>query len=116
MKVYGAKHGSNPKHNYACKHNKAKAVTISGYHRLHSESQMRTWMLNHGPLAIGIYANSHWFHYRSGHLPAKACSGHKPNHAVQCVGYDDELKVWIVMNSWGRSWGVKPSRPYKHVS
>ena len=28
-------------------------------------------------------------------------------HAVVCVGYDDDKKVWIMRNSWGTSWGDK---------
>mmetsp|Transcript_77951 Transcript_77951/g.226154 ORF Transcript_77951/g.226154 Transcript_77951/m.226154 type:complete len:294 (-) Transcript_77951:101-982(-) len=27
-------------------------------------------------------------------------------HAVMCVGYDDEKKVFIVRNSWGPDWGL----------
>lgn len=28
-------------------------------------------------------------------------------HALMCVGYDNNKKVWIVRNSWGSSWGDK---------
>jgi C1A family cysteine protease len=28
-------------------------------------------------------------------------------HAVMCVGYDDEEKVFICRNSWGKAWGDK---------
>lgn len=28
-------------------------------------------------------------------------------HAVMCVGYDYNKKVWIVRNSWGNEWGDK---------
>jgi C1A family cysteine protease len=28
-------------------------------------------------------------------------------HAVVCVGYDDDKKLWIMRNSWGTGWGDK---------
>lgn len=28
-------------------------------------------------------------------------------HAVVCVGYDDDKKLWIMRNSWGAGWGDK---------
>ena len=28
-------------------------------------------------------------------------------HAIACVGYDDNKKVFIMKNSWGTSWGAK---------
>lgn len=38
-------------------------------------------------------------------------------HAVLLVGYDDELKVWIVRNSWGVEWGDKGYfyMPYEYL-
>jgi C1A family cysteine protease len=34
--------------------------------------------------------------------PSESCYG---GHAVVCVGYDDEKKIWIMRNSWGSKWG-----------
>lgn len=27
-------------------------------------------------------------------------------HAVECVGFNDKLKSWIMKNSWGKKWGM----------
>ena len=39
------------------------------------------------------------------------------NHAVLCVGYDDVDKQFLVLNSWGREWGMKGyfSMPYRYL-
>lgn len=38
-------------------------------------------------------------------------------HAVMAVGYDDNLKVFIVRNSWGEDWGAKGYfyMPYAYI-
>lgn len=39
-------------------------------------------------------------------------------HAVVCVGYDDNKKVWIMRNSWGINWGDKGYfyLPYEYLT
>ena len=39
-------------------------------------------------------------------------------HAVMCVGYDDASQRFIVMNSWGTTWGAKGffTIPYAYIS
>ena len=38
-------------------------------------------------------------------------------HAVVCVGYDDNRRVWICQNSWGTSWGDRGYfyMPYEYL-
>jgi C1A family cysteine protease len=44
---------------------------------------------------------------RSGHVPMPAPGEHQlGGHAVLCVGYDHAAEVFIVRNSWGRTWGL----------
>ena len=45
----------------------------------------------------------------------ESCMG---GHAVMCVGYDDEKKVFIVQNSWGKEWGDKGYfyMPYSYIT
>lgn len=38
-------------------------------------------------------------------IPAQSEKGQGTNHAMVVVGYDDNLKSFEVMNSWGREWG-----------
>jgi len=39
-------------------------------------------------------------------------------HAIICVGYDDSKQVFIMLNSWGKSWGVNGSfyLPYNYLT
>jgi len=39
-------------------------------------------------------------------------------HAIICVGYDDSIQSFIMLNSWGTGWGVKGSfyLPYKYLT
>jgi C1A family cysteine protease len=39
-------------------------------------------------------------------------------HAITCVGYDDSRQVFIMLNSWGKSWGVNGSfyLPYAYLT
>jgi len=58
--------------------------------------------INKKPLAIGVDATN-WSFYSSGVF--KRC-GKNVNHAVVLVGLTGKGE-WIVMNSWGVSWGQK---------
>lgn len=113
--TYGDYHsGSNPNTFHECRH-VSPVVTTSGARWLHSEAEMARVMVGEGPIAIGIFANGAWYRYSGGSLPPTACASKYTNHAVQCVGYDNAAKVWIVMNSWGIQWGVSAKKPYSHI-
>lgn len=79
--------------------------------------------LFHGyPLVVGIMI------YESFENPDVAKTGIVPmplpneellgGHAVVIVGYDDTKKLWIMRNSWGRSWGIKGYfyLPYEYLT
>ena len=56
---------------------------------------------------------------KSGILPMPA-SGEKVvgGHAVLCVGYDDKSRMFLVRNSWGKTWGLKGyfKMPYSYLT
>ena len=72
-------------------------------------------LYENGPVSIAIDATSlyvYWGGIVKGHL----CTADKSNadHAVLLVGYGsqknifgEEVKYWIVKNSWGADWGEK---------
>jgi hypothetical protein len=108
---------SDPKIAHPCRH-VAPAVTTAGADMLSTEEEMAKAIYNEGPLAVGVYAGSSWFNYNGGVLQAEQCKspGFITNHAVQCVGYDSRVGAWIVMNSWGKSWGVTAAYPHSTSS
>lgn len=73
--------------------------------------QMKQCLLNNLPFVFGFTV------YQSFESEEVAKTGYmtmptlfdKPvgGHAVLCVGFDDEKKVFIVRNSWGEDWGDK---------
>jgi len=65
-------------------------------------------LVNHGPLAISVAANSGWQFYSKGIYNHCDSSGNIDiDHAVVLVGYGSEngKDFWIVRNSWGSDWG-----------
>lgn len=81
------------------------AARISSYKSVGrgSESSMKSYVGNTGPLSVCVDANS-WNSYRSGIMTS---CGNSVDHCVQIVGYgtSGSTNYWKVRNSWGRSWG-----------
>ena len=71
---------------------------------------MKSWLLENGPLAVGINADT-LLYYSSGILDDDEYSCPQEyeylNHEVVVVGYGVEngVNYWIVRNSWGDYWG-----------
>jgi C1A family cysteine protease len=87
-----------------------KAVTwgfVSPDGRTPTPAAMKQAILKHGPVAVGVNATPAFGNYKGGvfneNLPGVAV-----NHAVLCVGWDDNKGkngCWLIRNSWGTSWG-----------
>jgi C1A family cysteine protease len=87
----------------------AAAHTISSYHRLNTVEEMRACLADGYPFVFGFTV------YDSFESATVATSGilnlpkakERPlgGHAVMAVGYDDNVKRFIVRNSWGPDWG-----------
>ncbi|XP_037025759.1 putative cysteine proteinase CG12163 isoform X2 [Bradysia coprophila] len=81
-----------------------------------NETAMAQYLVQNGPLSIGINANAMQF-YRGGisHPPRILCRHSSIDHGVLIVGYgvaeypvfNKTLPYWIVKNSWGPEWGEK---------
>lgn len=68
--------------------------------------QIKSALVNYGPVAVGIYVNSAFQAYGGGIFNNN--DDKTINHAVVLVGWDDSQGtsgVWILRNSWGTSWG-----------
>jgi cathepsin C len=105
---------------------------VGGFSHGATEESMMVEVMNHGPIAISINTNAvpdFWSgnfgepitKFKNEEMPREQFSdspGVKPwyytTHAVVLVGWGEELtddgeelKYWIIRNSWGRTWGDK---------
>ncbi|CAG9565192.1 unnamed protein product [Danaus chrysippus] len=102
--------------NDKCVFNKTMSkVQISGAVNISSnETDMAKWLIQNGPISIGINANAMQFYMGGISHPWKVlCNPTNLDHGVLIVGYGvknyplfhKRLPYWIVKNSWGKSWG-----------
>ena len=79
-----------------------------------NETQMGQWLLQNGPISVGLNANAMQF-YRGGvsHPFKFMCDPSGVDHGVLIVGYrehdyplfDKKLPYRLIKNSWGPGWG-----------
>jgi len=76
---------------------------------LQMEEQFKRCLSDGYPIVLGVAIFSSFESpevARTGQVPMpQQDEEHLGGHAVLCVGYDDENKVFIVRNSWGTEWG-----------
>ncbi|CAH2094300.1 unnamed protein product [Euphydryas editha] len=102
--------------NDKCAFNKtlSKVQITSAVNITTNETDMAKWLVQNGPISIGINANAMQFYVGGVSHPWKVlCSPTNLDHGVLIVGYGvkdyplfhKHLPYWIVKNSWGTSWG-----------
>ncbi|XP_050354314.1 uncharacterized protein LOC126776083 [Nymphalis io] len=102
--------------NDKCAFNKtlSKVRITSAVNITSNETDMAKWLVQNGPISIGINANAMQFYVGGVSHPWKVlCSPSNLDHGVLIVGYGVKdyplfhktLPYWIVKNSWGKSWG-----------
>jgi C1A family cysteine protease len=87
-----------------CSDWQSRVTKVSGWHKISSAADMKTWLSTRGPLGTCFSVYNDFFAYRSGvyrHVTGALAGG----HCVCCVGYDDTQTCWICKNSWGTDWG-----------
>ncbi|KAL0116597.1 hypothetical protein PUN28_009912 [Cardiocondyla obscurior] len=96
------------------KKNLAKVQLNSAVNITSNETQIAQWLVQNGPIAIGINANAMQFYLGGVSHPFKfLCNPKNLDHGVLIVGYgtsryplfNRKLPYWIIKNSWGKSWG-----------
>ncbi len=71
--------------------------------KLPTVEQLKTALVEHGPLVAPIYYDECLANYRGGVFNEMDLG--MINHVVLLVGWDDEKTAWRVKNSWGEEWG-----------
>ncbi|CAN7940190.1 unnamed protein product, partial [Ixodes hexagonus] len=101
-----------------CEFNTTKSkVRIQSFVGLpQNETELAYWLMQHGPISIGINANAMQFYFGGISHPWKfLCSPKSIDHGVLLVGFGIDkrsfrrkpMPYWIVKNSWGYYWGEK---------
>ncbi|KAI1723155.1 papain family cysteine protease domain-containing protein [Ditylenchus destructor] len=90
----------------------------SAYYISPNEKAMIDWLVNFGPVNIGISVPSDMKPYKSGvYRPSDYDCKYDVIglHALLVVGYGETVdgeKYWIVKNSWGQNWGTENGYVY----
>jgi len=103
-------------HDDACSFDRSKArVYVNGSVELpQDEHKLAEWLVEHGPISIGINANALQFYWGGvSHPPRFLCNPQGLDHGVLIVGMGVHVTkylhrtqpYWLVKNSWGPDWG-----------
>ena len=73
------------------------------FDKMPTVEQLKTALVEYGPLAATIKTDYCFSVYKSGVFNGQNNSS--VNHVLMLVGWDDEKGAWLVKNSWGVDWG-----------
>lgn len=68
-----------------------------------TQQQIKTALIQHGPLAVCITATDALQGYAGGVFDEGSTA--TINHVVTLIGWNDDKQAWIIKNSWGPTWG-----------
>jgi cathepsin F len=99
-----------------CMHINFQAIVkVDGAKQLpEDEVELATWLMQNGPVSIGINANSMQFYWGGvAHPWSFLCNPNNLDHGVLIVGFGTkhypifkkDMPYWIIKNSWGPGWG-----------
>ncbi|XP_023329222.1 putative cysteine proteinase CG12163 isoform X2 [Eurytemora carolleeae] len=99
-----------------CQFNRTRVVArvAGGVEISQNETQMAQWLLQNGPISVGLNANAMQFYMGGVSHPWKfLCSAEGIDHGVLIVGFGvheyplfhKTMPYWIIKNSWGPGWG-----------
>jgi len=82
----------------------ALPIATAQYDHNNTSTYVKTLLVN-SPIAVGIYAEDAFTHYKSGTYGcASVTTESQLDHAVLIVGYNEQGD-YIIKNSWSTSWG-----------
>lgn len=79
---------------------------IPNYGRLTNTDRtgIKNSVITHHPVMTGINIDANFTNAQAGYIWNSIGSGNAP-HAVAVIGYDDSKNAYLIMNSFGTSWG-----------
>ena len=81
-----------------------KVTQISGFTRLDTHHDMKTWLATKGPLVASMAVYDDLCLYKGG-VYEYTLGNQIGLHVVCCIGYDDIRHAWLCKNSFGCDWG-----------
>jgi C1A family cysteine protease len=94
--------------NKCAEHSKEKIIESSYFQsvfvRPNSPESLR-YALSINPVCVAVYADFDFVFYKEGIFDKSIEENSHINHAVLLIGYDYNKKIWIIRNSWGKTWG-----------
>jgi C1A family cysteine protease len=73
------------------------------FDQLPTVEQLKSALVENGPLAATVNADYCFSVYKSGVFNAQ--NNRSVNHVLMLIGWDDAKGAWLVKNSWGKEWG-----------
>jgi len=72
--------------------------------RLSSPNEAMVTLLNHGPIVADMFIDPSFVNLAPGAVYQLQDPDHSALHTVCVVGFDQQFRYWIVMNSYGQDW------------
>ncbi len=73
------------------------------FDRMPSVEQLKSAIIEYGPLAAPMFADHCFAVYKSGVFNGQ--NNRSINHVVMLIGWDDDKQAWLIKNSWSKNWG-----------
>jgi C1A family cysteine protease len=86
----------------------AQAYKINGYYKIYTTdtATIKSMVRQNKAVIISILVDNNFLNAKSGFIWKNTGSGYGFGHSVVITGYNEELKAWKIMNSFGTSWGT----------
>jgi C1A family cysteine protease len=82
-------------------HTLARPNRVKSYAKVQTEQELKQALIEQGPVPIAMMLTASFFEARNGVVPKEPSGTILGGHAMTLIGYDDESKLYEVINSWG---------------
>lgn len=82
-------------------HALARPNRVKTYAKVQTERELKQALVEQGPVPIAMMITSDFFNAQNGVVPKEASGTLLGGHAMTLIGYDDDARLYEVINSWG---------------